>query len=233
VRACDSDGQCSFDNVAAGQACSDADDADAKVCSGTGDCVACAVASDCDLVLESCLNGECVPANCSDGVQNGDESDVDCGGVCRGCAIGMGCDVPADCVSNLCDTSGAAGGSAGGGGAGGMGGAGGGGLPPAAGICVGQAQGQACGGPGACVAGLSCADGFCCDGPCSGTCESCAAADTGGSNGVCSPWSTGGLGKAMACSPYVCNGSATTCATSCMNNPDCAPGFTCTMMTCQ
>lgn len=45
-----------------------------------------------------------VPNNCSDGVKNGDETDVDCGGPCPNvCAEGEGCVTGADCVSNVCD----------------------------------------------------------------------------------------------------------------------------------
>jgi hypothetical protein len=47
----------------------------------------------------------CTPAaDCTDGVQNGDESDVDCGGtVCDPCPDGDGCDDDADCASGVCD----------------------------------------------------------------------------------------------------------------------------------
>lgn len=41
-------------------------------------------------------------ASCSDGVKNGSESDVDCGGECDGCGIGQICGVDADCQSNVC-----------------------------------------------------------------------------------------------------------------------------------
>ena len=40
---------------------------------------------------------------CSDSVQNGDETGVDCGGgTCAACALGSGCDVDADCLSGVC-----------------------------------------------------------------------------------------------------------------------------------
>ncbi|RYZ03476.1 MAG: trypsin-like serine protease [Myxococcales bacterium] len=43
------------------------------------------------------------PSPCSDGMKNGTESDVDCGGSCTAdCAVGKACGVAADCVSNLC-----------------------------------------------------------------------------------------------------------------------------------
>ena len=43
-----------------------------------------------------------VTAGCSDGVKNGDETDIDCGGSCSACAIGKMCKLPGDCASALC-----------------------------------------------------------------------------------------------------------------------------------
>jgi hypothetical protein len=44
-----------------------------------------------------------VELECSDGVQDGIESDVDCGGgLCAACPKGSSCDVPSDCQSQLC-----------------------------------------------------------------------------------------------------------------------------------
>lgn len=46
--------------------------------------------------------GTCVPT-CSDGIQNGTESDIDCGGAsCSTCADGDSCTVPGDCTSGVC-----------------------------------------------------------------------------------------------------------------------------------
>jgi hypothetical protein len=42
---------------------------------------------------------------CSDGVKNGLESDVDCGGTCPRCGIGFACNDRGDCESALCNTS--------------------------------------------------------------------------------------------------------------------------------
>ncbi len=57
---------------------------------------------DCDLGY-ICTNYVCVP-HCGDGVRDGDESDVDCGGdACAArCAAGQTCSVPADCASGIC-----------------------------------------------------------------------------------------------------------------------------------
>jgi hypothetical protein len=41
-------------------------------------------------------------ATCGDGVRNGDESDVDCGGECPACERGNSCRVPTDCYSGRC-----------------------------------------------------------------------------------------------------------------------------------
>jgi len=39
---------------------------------------------------------------CSDGIQNGDESDVDCGGFCSPCALDKICRAHSDCASVHC-----------------------------------------------------------------------------------------------------------------------------------
>lgn len=49
----------------------------------------------------------CVAPNCSDGLLNGSETDVDCGGSCAPtatCTNGQSCTVGADCASSLCLT---------------------------------------------------------------------------------------------------------------------------------
>lgn len=40
---------------------------------------------------------------CENGVVDGDESDVDCGGTCDVCADGRACGDPADCASGICE----------------------------------------------------------------------------------------------------------------------------------
>jgi hypothetical protein len=45
----------------------------------------------------------CQAANCADGVRNGNETAVDCGGgTCPGCNTGQGCVVDRDCASTVC-----------------------------------------------------------------------------------------------------------------------------------
>jgi hypothetical protein len=50
-----------------------------------------------------CLDGACQAAACGDGIQNGAETDLDCGGgSCPGCAVGDGCFLPTDCQNGGC-----------------------------------------------------------------------------------------------------------------------------------
>lgn len=56
---------------------------------------------------EECVSGICADdvcqvAACDDGVANGDETDIDCGGSCPACADGMACANAADCTSTQC-----------------------------------------------------------------------------------------------------------------------------------
>jgi len=71
-----------------GETCEGDDDCATKLCDVEADAPVCAK-----------------PASCSDGEQNGDETDVDCGGSCTaGCALGQGCGVDGDCDGSVCDT---------------------------------------------------------------------------------------------------------------------------------
>jgi len=49
-------------------------------------------------------NGHCTLATCLDGTQDGNETDVDCGGSCPPCADGKGCGTGADCIDEICGT---------------------------------------------------------------------------------------------------------------------------------
>lgn len=56
------------------------------------------------LGLGACNNPPPAPT-CTDGVRNGNESDVDCGGSqCGGCAVGGACRANGDCQSRICGT---------------------------------------------------------------------------------------------------------------------------------
>lgn len=51
----------------------------------------------------TCQAGTCGPAaTCTDGIRNGNETGVDCGGSCPPCATGQTCTSRADCASALC-----------------------------------------------------------------------------------------------------------------------------------
>lgn len=63
------------------------------------------------IVLQDCVTGVCwqgkcgQPTYCTNGVKDGTESDVDCGGLCDvDCAVSQLCKANADCVSNVCTT---------------------------------------------------------------------------------------------------------------------------------
>ncbi len=67
----------------------------------------CASNNDCiSLVCDSGMTDTCLAATCMDMVQNGDESDVDCGGSCGAtCANGDACSADSDCMSMHCDSN--------------------------------------------------------------------------------------------------------------------------------
>jgi cysteine-rich repeat protein len=44
-----------------------------------------------------------ITESCDDGILNGDETDLDCGGSCAPCALRSSCESGADCESSLCD----------------------------------------------------------------------------------------------------------------------------------
>ena len=92
---------CTVDRCDAGRADCDGDlttgcetmtDANPRHCGG------------CGVVCPSgvCAGGACQPARCDDGLFNGSETDLDCGGSCPGCALGRNCSGDADCLSGEC-----------------------------------------------------------------------------------------------------------------------------------
>jgi len=98
---------------------------DGKACAYSSDCTApeiclggvcraeCRETRDCAAGAE-CVDGACVvtppptpvdpnaPEHCSDGMTDGDELDVDCGGSCIPCAPGAVCEAAEDCTSLSC-----------------------------------------------------------------------------------------------------------------------------------
>lgn len=75
-------------------------------CAGCADGRVCSTATDC--LSLSCADRTCVPATCSDGIANGGESDVDCGGLgaCGPCGAGRECSNWYDCESHVCGEDG-------------------------------------------------------------------------------------------------------------------------------
>jgi len=71
---------------------------DSKCQDGQG----CIVGADCWNKVCDSATGKCVGATCSDGVQNGSESDVDCGSSCP-CEPGRRCTWDGECNSGVCD----------------------------------------------------------------------------------------------------------------------------------
>jgi hypothetical protein len=71
-------------------------------------CTPCAIGQGCnsgfDCASMLCVNRLCHVPYCIDGVQDGNETDVDCGGgPCTPCALGQKCNVYYDCQSQACD----------------------------------------------------------------------------------------------------------------------------------
>src|SRR2546430_473031 len=48
------------------------------------------------------MAADLTPALCGDGMKDGDETDVDCGGSCAACDIGKACSNGTDCKSAVC-----------------------------------------------------------------------------------------------------------------------------------
>ncbi|KAK3251104.1 hypothetical protein CYMTET_39560 [Cymbomonas tetramitiformis] len=86
-----------------------------KDCGGSTCSTRCSAGSGCsadaDCSDELCENSVCSAATCSDGQKNGDETGVDCGGLCSlsynetgtgRCVSGEGCSAESECISALC-----------------------------------------------------------------------------------------------------------------------------------
>ncbi|MBI4703017.1 MAG: hypothetical protein HY744_18020 [Deltaproteobacteria bacterium] len=200
---------------------------DAKFCDGEGNCVECNDGKQCDAQI--CDKNKCVPASCADKVQNGEESDVDCGGSdCAPCDNDKKCNEAIDCDSGFCDT--------GGGGSGGSAG----GICTAcvehddcaeskdtyceAGECVAQkAKGEACDGAVKCLSG-NCVDEVCCDKACAGSCDVCSKKLGASDNGVCTPLAKDTECRASAGECDVaerCDGSAGDCPADGFKDTEC------------
>jgi hypothetical protein len=66
--------------------------------------LACGVGADCASTICNVTTHLCVASQCDDGIKNGTEADVDCGGVCvTKCEVGLACGVGFDCASSFCN----------------------------------------------------------------------------------------------------------------------------------
>lgn len=84
----------------------DADYGETDVDCGGVECHGCTYGQHCvsssDCADGQCLLGFCLEPGCSNQVQDGDETSVDCGGTCSGCRDGQPCLGAADCESSVC-----------------------------------------------------------------------------------------------------------------------------------
>jgi hypothetical protein len=161
---------------------------------------------------ETCVEGTCTSpqATCSDGVKNGAETDVDCGGPdCPGCQNGLDCSAGTDCASGFCQ----------------------------GGVCAQPAptcsdgiknEGETdvdCGGPNcppcatgkACESGTDCVSGTCSGGICVCVLKTCA--DYPGQCGTL----PNGCGGSIVCNP--CTGVQTCNAGVCCTPKTCAADY--------
>jgi hypothetical protein len=152
----------------------------------------CKLGGDCASGFCSSATGLCVGSACGDGLKNGDETGVDCGGSCKKC-IGEFCGVGSQCLSGFCSkkTSKCVADSC------------------EDGVLSGGESDVDCGGscPAKCAVGQKCAgDGGCTSGFCAATDKKCVATaclnqvKDGQEVGVDCGGSCSGCGKGVACS---------------------------------
>ena len=141
-----------------------------------------------------CIGDRCAEPTCSDASQNGDETDIDCGGSCGGCAPGGTCLRDRDCLSERCSGGTCAEASC------------------TDGIINGTETDTDCGGDtcNSCGLGDTCEEGGDCD---SGKCE----------NSICAPSSCGDGSQSAGETDVDCGGDCPGCAggLSCLSNSDC------------
>ncbi|MCB9594898.1 MAG: hypothetical protein H6719_19405 [Sandaracinaceae bacterium] len=179
---------------------------------GTG----CTAGSDCASGVCDPTSSTCIAAGCDDGIQNGDETDLDCGGSCTGCDDGDSCTVHADCTSGYCSattmtcatptcTDGVTNGME-------------------IGVDCGGGACPGCGDGGPCLSGTDCASGIC-----DGTTETCSAptCTDGVMNGAETDVDCGG-GTCTACM----DGGSCTTATDCLSGRCDPTSMLCAAPTC-
>jgi MYXO-CTERM domain-containing protein len=92
---------------------------------------------------------------------------------------------------------------------------------------VAKPQGSSCTESFQCQAGLTCVDGVCCDTPCAGPCDVCAAALGAVADGTCTPAPQGSLGQPICSGAFVCDGSSSLCPQICPDDTGCLPTHNC------
>jgi len=73
-------------------------------CNDHGNCTlgsTCAINSECS--SGKCSSNKCAEFTCGNSIQDSDETDIDCGGVCGRCQNNKECSVNSDCLSSFCD----------------------------------------------------------------------------------------------------------------------------------
>jgi hypothetical protein len=110
---CSADGQCATGFCQAGvclekPSCFDLrqDGRETGLDCGSSDpaCARCPLGAGCESDTD-CASGRCtgrVCTDCGDGVRNGNETGIDCGGSCGPCAVGIDCLGDSDCASGAC-----------------------------------------------------------------------------------------------------------------------------------
>lgn len=90
------EGDCITEFASSGIQCNET-----RFCDGAGTCVGCLTNGDCQGTNPTCENNECI--SCSDGIKNGSEINIDCGGsTCAACGPGTPCSSATDCLDNNC-----------------------------------------------------------------------------------------------------------------------------------
>lgn len=93
-------------------------------------------------------------------------------------------------------------------------------------------NGSVCDAGRVCLSG-ACVDGRCCNEACDGGCQACSVAAGSSADGVCAIVAGSGADSGSgSCAPYVCDGSAPDCPTSCVLDEDCAGDHWCSAGAC-
>lgn len=100
---CDDEHRCA-DAHCAPVDCEGLDCQDEEICYRGVCYAACQETDDCKGDGEICQENACIDPSCNDGLQSGEQTDVDCGGPnCDPCQAGENCQEGDDCISGMCD----------------------------------------------------------------------------------------------------------------------------------